>query len=286
MVSAADGRRATSYIGSVSARYKPHRNVITLAIVLCICVAVRAQSSPDTPPQVSSTVVAIGVVALDPGGGAVASFSERPASINGSGFWVSKEGHVITALHVIRAAERVREQMQGTDNRLVVGLRAGSGFVAVAAEVVGSDEAHDLALLRATAPGPIRDVVRLSSTRPQVGALIEAAGLPGLAGSALVFNTGHLADTVLLEPGNFIAKVPAVIDAHQGELREFYLADLKSDEGMSGGPVYLVGSGAVIGVVEGYTHNPRLAVLIPAQHVIELLKSNNVAYQLAASAGE
>jgi hypothetical protein len=42
-------------------------------------------------------------------------------------------------------------------------------------------------------------------------------------------------------------------------LREFHFADLKRDEGMSGGPVYLVESDAVIGVVQGYTQDPRLA---------------------------
>jgi S1-C subfamily serine protease len=70
------------------------------------------------------------------------STAEHPASVNGSGFFVSQEGHVITALHVVRAAEQVREQMRGTDNRLFVGLRAGSSFVAVPAEVVGVDEPH------------------------------------------------------------------------------------------------------------------------------------------------
>jgi len=43
--------------------------------------------------------------------------------------------------------------------------------------------------------------------------------------------------------------------------------------------VGLVESGAVIGVVEGYTHDPRLAVLVPARYVIELLKNNNVGYE-------
>lgn len=38
-------------------------------------------------------------------------------------------------------------------------------------------------------------------------------------------------------------------------------------------------SGAVIGVVQGYTQDPRLAVLVPVRNVIELLKSNNVAYE-------
>jgi len=123
-----------------------------------------------------------------------------------------------------------------------------------------------ISLLCGVPSGPVRNFVKLSSARPDDGALIEAAGLPGLAGLALVSNTGHLADTVLLQPGNFIANSRAGSDAaQQSRVREFYLADLKADEGMSGGRVYLVKSGAVIGVVQGYTHDPRLAVLVPAR---------------------
>jgi hypothetical protein len=82
---------------------------------------------------------------------------------------------------------------------------------------------------------------------------------------ALVSNTGHLAEMAMRKPGNRLLKAPAEIDAARlARLRDFYLADLKADEGMSGGPVYLVESGAVIGVVEGYTQDPRLAVLAGA----------------------
>jgi S1-C subfamily serine protease len=251
-------------------------------VLVSVSAAALAQSALAAPQPVAAAVVSIGIVALDPAADSSAppSMAERPASINGSGFFVSKQGHVITALHVVRAAERAREQMRGTDNRLFVGLRAGSSFVAVPAEVVGVDEAHDLALLRIKPPAPVRDVVKLSSARPDDGALIEAAGLPGMAGMTLVSNTGHMAEMVLLQPGNRLLKAPVEIDAARlAPLREFYLADLKTDEGMSGGPVYLVESGAVIGVVQGYTQDPRLAVVVPVRNVIELLKSNNVGYE-------
>ena len=255
--------------------------MLILIVLVSASAVVLAQSAPAAPQPVATAVVGIGVVALDPAAdsSAPASMAGRPASINGSGFFVSKQGHVITALHVLRAAERAREQMRGTENRLFVGLRAGTSFVPVPAEVVGVDEAHDLALLRIKSPAPRLNVVKLSAVRPDDGALIEAAGLPGMTGMALVSNTGHMASMVLLQPGNRLLKAPSEIDAARlAPLREFYLADLKSDEGMSGGPVYLVESGAVIGVVQGYTQDPRLAVLVPARNVIELLKSNNVGY--------
>ena len=266
---------------------KARTNIAAIVMLLvCIAAAALAQSAPDAPQSAAEAVVSIGVVALDPAAdpSAPPSMAGRPASIHGSGFFVSKQGHVITALHVVRAAERARDQMQGTDNRLIVGLRAGSSFVAVPAEVVGVDEPHDLALLRIKPPAPVRNVVRLSSARPDEGALMEAAGLPAMLAMALVTNTGHMADRVLLQPGNRLLKAPTEIDAARlAPLREFYLADFKSEEGMSGGPVYLLDSGAGIGVVQGYTSDPRLAVVVPARNVIELLKSNNVGYEEPAA---
>jgi S1-C subfamily serine protease len=271
---------------SVPAPYKPRASTVAIAMLLvCLSAAALAQSAPDAAQPVSAAVVSIGVIALDPAAASSpASMAERPASINGSGFFVSKQGHVITALHVVRAAERARDEMKGTDNQLFVGLRTGSSFVALQTEVVGTDEAHDLALLRTKPSGPVRNFVKLSSARPDDGALIEAAGLSAMTGMALVSNTGHLADTVLLQPGNFIVNSRMESDAAQKlRVREFYLADLKADEGMSGGPVHLLESGAVIGVVQGYTHDPRLAVLVPARYVVELLKSNNVGYEESAT---
>jgi S1-C subfamily serine protease len=262
------------------------RSVALAMLLLSIAVALtaRAQSALDIPDPPSKAVVAIGVIALDSDAGSPAPSTpaERPASINGSGFFVSKQGHVITAEHVVRAAERAREQMQGANNKLFVGLRANGSFVPVPAEVIALDEAHDLALLRAKVPTASINVVKVCSTRPADGTLIEAAGLPALTGMAPVYNTGHLADTVLLRAavGSVIVKPSAKVDAARlKDVREFYLADSKADEGMSGGPVYLVDSGAVIGVVQGYTQDPRLAVLVPARYVIELLKSYGVAFE-------
>jgi S1-C subfamily serine protease len=265
---------------------RPRLVGIVAMLLRYIPAAALAQSAPEIPPpdptqSVAAAVVSIGVVALEPNAesSTLDSLANHPVSIRGSGFFVDKKGHVITALHVVRAAERARDEMKGTDNRLIVGLRSAGGFVAVPAELIGTDEAHDLALLRTNLPGSVRNFVKLSSARPDDGALIEAAGLPANTGMALVANTGHLADTVLLQPGNFIANSRADSDvAQQSRLREFYLADLNADEGMSGGPVYLLESGAVIGVVHGYTHDPRFAVLVPARYVVELLKSNNVGY--------
>ncbi len=254
-------------------------------LLLSIPVALaRAQSALEIPDPPSKAVVAIGVIALDSDAGSLASSApaERPASINGSGFFVSKQGYVITAEHVVRAAESAREQMPGGNHKLFVGLHANGTFVPVPAEVIALDEAHDLALLRAKVSAAAINVVKVCSTRPADGTLIEAAGLPALTGMAPVYNTGHLADTVLLRAtvGSFIVKPSAKFDvARLKDVREFYLADSKADEGMSGGPVYLVDSGAVIGVVQGYTRDPRLAVLVPARYVIELLKSHGVSFE-------
>jgi S1-C subfamily serine protease len=264
----------------MAASHKPLL-VAMLLLWIAITMTAQAQSALHVLQPPSKAVVAVGMVEPDVNDSS-ATKAERLASIAGSGFFVSTQGYVITAGHVVRAAERTREKMQGTDKRLFVGLPASGSFVPVPAEVIEVDEAHDLALLRTKAPSAAGNVVKLCSARPSDGTLIEAAGLPALTGLAPVYNTGHLTDTVLLRTGNrsVIVKSSAQIDvARLGEVREFYLADSKADEGMSGGPAYLVDSGAVIGVVQGYTQDPRLAVLVPAQYVIELLKSHNISYE-------
>jgi hypothetical protein len=111
---------------SMPVRRKPRASMVGMATVLVCISSALAQSVPDAPQSVAAAVVSIGVVALDPS--APASMAGRPANINGSGFFVSKQGHVITALHVVRAAEHARDQMQGTDNRLFIGLARRQQF--------------------------------------------------------------------------------------------------------------------------------------------------------------
>lgn len=234
-----------------------------------------------SPGQMSDAVVSIGVLALDPPGSAdpgdAPGNKERFATLNGTGFFVSQDGDVLTALHVVRAAERARDEMAGTDNRLFIGLPVERTFAAREAEVVDVDEAHDLALLRPKQPLRVRAVFRFSPTEPEVGALVEAAGLPASTAASLVFNTGHMADVSLMRPGNQVVKFSAA--SRLEGVQEFYLVDMKADEGMSGGPVYLVETGAVIGVVHGYTQDPRRAVVVPAYYGMELMKHNSVPFQ-------
>ncbi len=177
---------------------------------VCLAVPLLAQSGPDMPQAVSAAVVAVGVITVDAAdsSGAV---TEHPAFMSGSGFFVNRQGDVVTAAHVVRATERTHEQIQGAETRLFVGLRADNSFIPVPAQVVGIDDAHDLAVLRTKLPARLQPAnpVKLSSARPADGALIETVGLPASTGLALVHNTGHLADTVLLRSGNLIAKAPA-----------------------------------------------------------------------------
>jgi S1-C subfamily serine protease len=231
---------------------------------------------------VSESVVSVGILALD--GNAPESGADKRAmgaSVNGSGFVVSREGYVITALHVVRATQRLGEELRGSDNRLYVGIRGGSSFSPLPAEVVDSDAAHDLALLKVKSVARV-PAVRFSSAPPDDGALVEAAGLPGMAGAALVTNTGHVVDASQVRLGRRVVKGMSESEASQlAPLRDFYFADMKTDEGMSGGPIYLVDGMAIIGVVHGYIQDPPLAVFIPARYVLELMRRNNVRYSAA-----
>jgi S1-C subfamily serine protease len=116
----------------------------------------------------SSAIVSIGVLALDPPGSAtpVTAGKQYFATLNGTGFVVSRDGHVLTALHVVRAAERAIQEMSGTDNRLFIGIPRNGTFSPQEAKLVDIDEDHDLALLQAKHPLP-RTALKFASAPRQ-----------------------------------------------------------------------------------------------------------------------
>ena len=244
--------------------------------VIALAIAGAVHSSAQVPPRTSpsASVVSVGILALQQNGGGT-DLRAMGGSVNGSGFVVG-ERYVITALHVVRATQRLQQELRGTDNRLYVGVPDGNNFSPLPAELLDTDAAHDLALLKVKRLAHV-PAVTLSSAAPSDGELVEAAGLPAMAGAALVTNTGHMADLSRVRFGRRIVKGMSDPDAAQlAPLHDFFVADMKTDEGMSGGPVYSVETRAVIGVVHGYTQDPAFAVFIPARYAMELMKRNGL----------
>ena len=84
----------------------------------------------------------------------------------GSGFVIDEDGHVLTNSHVVAGASEIL-------------VTLGDSDTAYPAEVVGTDPATDLALLRADAPeGQLHPLPLGNSTRVEVGDPVVAIGNP------------------------------------------------------------------------------------------------------------
>jgi S1-C subfamily serine protease len=109
--------------------------------------------SSDLKPQESSELSPFG----QPEGGGVAT---------GSGFLIDTEGHIVTNNHVVEGADRVE-------------VKLGSSDKTYTAEVVGTDPATDVALLKVDAPADSLHPLALGdSSNVEVGEPVVAIGNP------------------------------------------------------------------------------------------------------------
>src|SRR5690606_18669389 len=94
----------------------------------------------------------------------------RQATALGSGFLIDPEGYVVTNLHVIEGADEIRVILHDDTN--------------LPAEVLGTDQKTDLALLKVDSPTPLPYANWGDSDATRVGDWIIAIGNPfGLGGS-------------------------------------------------------------------------------------------------------
>ena len=255
---------------------------------------------PEAIDQIRPAVVQIRVEPPQPG----ATGDER---VIGTGFWVDDGGLLLTARHVIEAGKALVAQIQGS--RLALGLAIPNltgppitiraSFEIMDAEVVEEDPRHDLALLRAPRnpfqsgrPSGVHQVgngwgvnalyglCRLDTASVRDGERIAVSGYP-LAEPALITTSGGIASAFGTEsqqvqhpsaPPGFT--VPDVADS--------YMADVAVNPGNSGGPVYRVAGGGVVGVcvafriASGQTpspffYNSGLSVVVPIKYGLALI---------------
>lgn len=229
----------------------------------------------------------------------------------GTGFFVNKEGYVITALHVVSPiglppqAQRVWMQalvpMQNYGNERA---KLINSFTATEFDIIAEDPKHDLALLKLKAnpfafkvpmiilpgeenPGMHLDAPTFAAMRPEDGEAIATTGYP-LDIPAVVTTSGWLASAWGFDiPGSSLPARPGVQTSEN--VSDLYMANLVVNHGNSGGPVYIVSSGYVIGVcvafklapLEGAPNTPLgynsgISFIVPSKYVIELLRNNNV----------
>ncbi len=231
---------------------------------------------------------------------------DRAGRVIGTGFLVHRDGYALTARHVTDHALSIQKQSPKT--RLLAGLAIPNfeslqltiraSFELVEITVVEQDERHDLALLRLT-PNPfatgkpsgisvtekgiavnaLYGLAQTEAARPRDGDAIAVSGYP-LSEPTLVTTSGCVASAW----GNDIREVQPP-GAPEGftipDVKDSYLADVAVNPGNSGGPVYSIYKGTVMGVcvafrvasvehttANAFSYNSGLSVSCPSGTVL------------------
>lgn len=235
------------------------------------------------------------------------------SGVLGTGFIVDEEAHVVTAKHVLDGARKLAADYPNTQVIPALGLgwanteSMRSNFFLLGFEILEEDERNDLALLRAAANPfkgavsrgivingeplePLYGVASLREERPRDGDPIAVSGYP-LSESVLVTGAGTVASAWAFvteevpHPAGGGLTVPHV--------RDIYLGDLQSNPGNSGGPVFSMADGSVVGVLVGGRMAPvfgaqgpipglradaGISIVVPARYVAEMLDRHGISW--------
>ncbi len=141
----------------------------------------------------------------------------HPVEAQGSGFFISSDGYLVTNNHVV-------------DNAQQVEVVTDSGET-LKAKVVGTDKKTDLALLKVNADGKTFPFVTLAKEKPKIGEWVVAMGNPfGLGGTVTA--------GIVSAEGR---------DIGEGPYDNFIQIDAPINRGNSGGPTFNM-KGEVVGV--------------------------------------
>lgn len=253
----------------------------------------------DAIERVRPSIVQVLVVEPEP---------ERVRAVVGTAFLLHSDGFALTAKHVSIAAAK---QTSKTNGRIMVGLAIPDlsgpitirgSFELVGAEVVEEDPRHDLALLRLD-PNPFASGKPSGvSVDPQGGMAVNAMyGLAPLSlqtvrdGESVAVSGYPLGTPALVTTHGIVASATEVDSklvtpegAPEGfvvpDFHDSYLLDVVVNPGNSGGPVYSVFGGTVIGTCvafriaeatpdggTAFLYNSGLAIAVPIKYGVELL---------------
>ncbi len=207
-----------------------------------------------------------------------AGANEKNCKISGTGFFVNEEGYLLTNAHVIDDARRCLAT--SPEGRILAKLAspAGSAAPAVSCDVVGVDEAHDIAVLKTERrPTEVLGTANilfavLDSEEVQAGALIALTGHPTFAWQPVT------------KTGQVLRRESVRLAENSSESTEALAINIPPQVGNSGSPVYLP-TGGVVAIVE--RRDPADAsntLAVSIRHAIDLLSRLGVKWHAGPGA--
>lgn len=242
--------------------------------VLCCADRVGADNSDAVPDRIASAKRSV------VGVGTLLPTRRPPGAIRGTGFVVADGRHVISNHHVIPTA-LAQEQHE----TLVIFIGTGGDAQTRTARVLRSDPEHDLALLRLEGP-PLPALVIDAETAVREGDDLLFTGYPlghvlGLYPTTTRAMVSNIAPVAI--PASAASELNATTIRRLKDPYPIYQLDAIAYPGNSGSPVYRIGDGAVVGVInsvlikeskESALSNPTaITYAIPIRHALPLLEA-------------
>lgn len=169
----------------------------------------------------------------------------------GTGFLISADGYIVTNNHVVSGADTVLVSLQGATGK----------DQSLTAQVIGTDEETDLALLKVKADSPLPYLAFGNSDKMEVGEWLLAIGNP--------FGLGHTVTAGILSAKGR--------DIQSGPFDNFLQTDASINPGNSGGPLINM-EGKVIGINTAIVASGQgIGFAIPstmAERIVDQLKND------------
>lgn len=222
------------------------------------------------------------ITAIKPSIVVVGTFSQLrspPFLMRGTGFALGDGSVIATNAHVIAAALDAAQQ-----ETLAVLVRQGDGLTRRNASLQVTDADHDLALLRISGP-PLPALKIKSAADVHEGQTIAFIGFPigGVLGFSPVTHHGIISSItpIALPAGNSAQLKGKPIRRLRSGLFSIYQLDATAYPGNSGGPLFDVDTGEVIGILnmvfvkgtkESMLEKPSgISYAIPASFLLDLI---------------
>lgn len=261
---------------------------LTTALFLsAICAAAGAPGTPSPPPEVRAALCPI-VYPVDQ-----STFDSKPGArgihflFYGNGFFVNKDGYLITAAHVL-------SQLHGGQPYILLPGNSSPARI-VPARLVAVDGEHDIAILRVlpspSLPAQPFSFLPLSVAWPQRSSTVIASAL-----FPQNLKDPHTGDTLLeKDPSGEVFDYEFSALYKGRPETELFLFRHEIEPGQSGAPVVAAGSDGVLGLVEGRwlrenattlgvaANSPSTGIgaAVPIHYAIWLLQQKGISWQAA-----